>query len=190
MTCIASMRTGRGANLSRSIPKVLIILLFGGLSLSQVVGQTAEDQAYDFRHEVWGMSKEEVIAIEGQPDRTDADNLHFDHKDVVGHDVPIMFQFRDGKLIGAEVAMPETKKNRQAVSLCRDWKAALDHKYGAGTSSSDRIDDRESEIWNYWSTDRSEISLLIHLKDSKVSIGVNFVDSAWFKNHVDAKYKR
>ncbi|MBV9082880.1 MAG: hypothetical protein JOZ62_09405, partial [Acidobacteriaceae bacterium] len=100
--------------------------------------QAEPKRDFDFRHVYWGMSTEEVIAAEGQPDKSDERDLIFDERDVAGHAASIVYHFRSGRLIGASVAIASRIAEKDALQVFADWKSALDGLYGKGAGDVER----------------------------------------------------
>ncbi len=91
----------------------------------------------DFRNTCWGDSLETVKESEdGSPVDELSDSLMYEGT-LSGHDVYILYYFKDGKLVHADYALKESFTNGgQYISLYEQWKETLIKQYGKVDSNS------------------------------------------------------
>ena len=147
----------------------------------------AQDKDYDFRQTKWGMTKEQVIASEGDPIR-DEPNLLLYVTSVAGLKTSMGFEFVDGKLARTIYALMEkyVEPNQYVINSSR-WVNGLKNKYGEPQSDIQwlndlyRSDEKKWEvaisaghliIKNFWETERTTIQFVISGKNFKTSAGI------------------
>jgi hypothetical protein len=131
------------------------------------------DTPYDFRQVRWGMSMEEVKAVEGRPDAVqgrpdamDMTRLNFLQKEVGGFKSSIIYMFNHGRLVVVKIEPLENPRHTKLYDVAvREWVSLLRSKYGPGTGTAKGNGDTVSGLFE-WTTPHSKIALM---SDCKIS---------------------
>ena len=91
----------------------------------------SEPKEPDFRKASWGMTKDQVIALEGEPIDEDEFSLVYNVK-AEWADARCVYSFFDNKLTSASYTFSSDSSGRENLVNFRAFEIALDEKYGAG----------------------------------------------------------
>lgn len=184
----------------------VVSLIVGCVALSVLA---ADAPAPDFRKVTWGMTRDEVIAIEGEPpaDLTADDSIGYPVK-VMSLDMLLLYSFLDDTLVKSAYALVETHSNQN--TYLDDYaaiKTALTEKYGEPTADQQNFKDElyrdRKDKWGQgvsmgamtyrttWQTDRTDIITFMSGDNYKISLSIFYTsrDPAHVKLIEDQKAK-
>lgn len=112
-----------------------LVAMMVSVSFSAFAEGEAETPEYDFKTFRWGASKEDIIAVEGEPTTTDlyGEVLVYDVT-AVGMEMKLFYSFDDRGLVGVSYLLTGSfEDNDQYIEKYNTFKAALSRKYGEPT---------------------------------------------------------
>lgn len=159
--------------------------------------ETLSPEEADFRNLKWGMTKEDVIYVEGAGARETSDNVLY-YTRVREEDYPAdaEYTFNDGKLVQGIFYITQNKENKSiTLDDYDDLIASLTERFGEPDTIDKRFatddlktDDRDEMMklvkenrFNYktgWTVDNTEISVILFNKDNAVCIGLRYRDAS------------